>query len=282
MENSQYAVYRVDKNSPGKDLWQKSYEQVKAEKRRIGIEYYRQLFLERMEPEEKALDVWNRIRDRTEISDVLVFNRMGEVSCFYVNEGTLQRIAGFIRINPSGAVVTLNTKDYQIEGIEGRWMAADDLIINGRQFFLMEHQKFHRHAAMVILDAYGRTIAEECRNGFDQAAKRKIHEYIQSHPDSSRESRKNPFLVRMDPWRKYFENGTYERGREAGLEVNYGQIDGCVNNQKYNPGKAAAPKKKKRESVIRKLRQKQIAIAKRSGRPVPKYLEQQMELSRQK
>lgn len=282
MKNSQFAVYRVDRNTPGKDLWKKTYEQVRAEQRRIGIEYYRQLFLERMEPEEKAMDVWKRIRDRTEISDVLVFNRMGEVSCFYVDEDTLQRITGFIRINPSGAVVTLDTKDYQIEGIEGRWMTADDLIIDGRQFFLMEHQKFHRQAAMVILDAYGRKIVEGCKNGFDQKTKQKIHEYVQSHPGGGRDSKRTPFLVRMEPWRKYFENGTYERGRESGLEVNYSQIDGCVNNQKYDPGKAAAPKKKKRESVIRKLRKKQIAIAKRSGRPVPKYLEQQMELSRQK
>ena len=39
--------------------------------------------------------------------------------------------------------------------------------------------------------------------------------------------------------------------------------------------KGAYPKK--RTSVIRKLREKQIAIARRAGKPIPKFLEQQVE-----
>lgn len=69
--------------------------------------------------------------------------------------------------------------------------------------------------------------------------------------------------------------------REAGnrVEVNYDAIDGCVNHQKDHPGKALPDpekKPKKHLSVIKRLREKQIAIAKRTGRSVPKYLEQQL------
>lgn len=39
-------------------------------------------------------------------------------------------------------------------------------------------------------------------------------------------------------------------------------------------------KPKKRESVIKRLREKQIAIAVKSGKPVPRYLEQDMERRR--
>ena len=52
-----------------------------------------------------------------------------------------------------------------------------------------------------------------------------------------------------------------------------------MNHQKDHPGKALPDpekKPKKRMSVIKRLREKQIAIAKRSGKPLPKYLEQQM------
>ena len=34
---------------------------------------------------------------------------------------------------------------------------------------------------------------------------------------------------------------------------------------------------KKRRSVIKRLREKQIAIAVKSGKPIPKYLDQEME-----
>ena len=37
---------------------------------------------------------------------------------------------------------------------------------------------------------------------------------------------------------------------------------------------------KKRRSVIKRLHQKQIAIARRSGKPIPKYLDQEMERKR--
>ena len=39
-------------------------------------------------------------------------------------------------------------------------------------------------------------------------------------------------------------------------------------------------KHKKRRSVIKRLHQKQIAIARRSGKPIPKYLDQEMERKR--
>ena len=37
---------------------------------------------------------------------------------------------------------------------------------------------------------------------------------------------------------------------------------------------------KKRRSVIKRLREKQIAIAVKSGKPIPKYLNQEMERKR--
>ena len=71
----------------------------------------------------------------------------------------------------------------------------------------------------------------------------------------------------------------YERSHESGTEANYDMVDGQVNNQKKVAEQIHKPvnnRPKKRTSVIKKLHEKQIAIAKRSGKPVPKYLEQQM------
>ena len=79
-------------------------------------------------------------------------------------------------------------------------------------------------------------------------------------------------------WQKYLQNGTWERRSESGTEANYDMIDGRVNNQpKDKQASIRQPgnkKKKKRVSVIRRLHQKQIDIAKRSGKPVPMYLQE--------
>ena len=71
-------------------------------------------------------------------------------------------------MNTSGALVTIDTKNYQIDGKKGNWAAADTVIIDGKQFYLMEHQEYGNQARGVILDAYGKTIVDECKQGFDE------------------------------------------------------------------------------------------------------------------
>ena len=118
---------------------------------------------------------------------------------------------------------------------------------------------------------------EECTEGFTQEVKEKIYSFLQSHEKKRYPNKEQK--QRLEFWQKFFENGHFERSWESGMEVNYDAIDGCVNHQKDHPGKALPDpekKPKKRMSVITRLREKQIAIAKRSGKPLPKYLEQQM------
>ena len=145
----------------------------------------------------------------------------------------------------------------------------------------------------VILDAYGKMVVEECKK-FDEKTKQKIHNYIQQQaPLNSVEQLKQDGQIRLEHYQKFYQNGTYERSRESGTEANYDMVDGLVNNQKRNQEKTFDArsnkqtsrneqdnKPKKRRSVIKRLHQKQIAIARRSGKPIPKYLDQEMERKR--
>ena len=89
----------------------------------------------------------------------------------YINLDYPRRITGFLQIQTSGAIITPDTRDYEIEGYSGKWTTADDIIIDGQQFFLMEHQQFRRQAAMIVLDSYGKKVIEDCKNGFDRKIK---------------------------------------------------------------------------------------------------------------
>ena len=138
-------------------------------------------------------------------------------------------------------------------------------------------QARNNQAARIILDSYGKFVTETGSRGFDEAAKKKIREY--SHPQEQPTERMKQLQIKMELYQKYFQNGMYERSHESGTEANYDMVDGQVNNQKKAEEKIqnpAAKRSKKRTSVIKKLHEKQIAIAKRSGKPVPRYLEQQM------
>ena len=87
------------------------------------------------------------------------------------------KISGFFSLVSDGAVIAADTKDYQIEGYEGNWMVTDFLFMDGKQFYLMEHQKFHDQANKVILDSYGKLVTETGKAGFDEIAKQKIRDY---------------------------------------------------------------------------------------------------------
>ena len=289
MKDNQFAVYRVNRNSEGRELWHLSYQEAVSRKLPIRIEYYRQMDIRSLLPGETAIALWKRMKESCEVSDVLVLNQNGEVYCYYVNEDYLQLLSGFIRLNPSGTLVTLDTENYRISGKTGNWMATDDIIIDGKQFYLMEHQEYHRQVAYIILDSYGKMIMEECQNGFDEKTRQQLHEVVNGTEQAKEETKKSS--VRLEHYQKFFENGTYERCWESGTEGNYNMVDGQVNNLKKSEEerteKKSAPrakqlkkKPKKRESVIRRLREKQIAIAVKSGKSVPRYWEQEMERRR--
>ena len=61
---------------------------------------------------------------------------------YYVDENYPQYLSGFICINTSGALLTMETENYQINGKKGNWIATDTIIIDGKQFYLMEHQVY--------------------------------------------------------------------------------------------------------------------------------------------
>ena len=293
MKLNQFAVYRVNQQTEGKILWHLPYQEAIHQNVPITVKNYRLIFIHEIQENEKVADIWKRMKKQCEISDVLVLNQNGEISCYYVDENYPQYLAGFIRINTSGALITMETENYQIDGKKGNWIATDTIIIDGKQFYLMEHQVYRNQAQGVILDAYGKMVVEECKK-FDEKTKQKIHDYIQQQvPLNPVEQLKHDGKIRLEHYQKFYQNGTYERSRQSGTEANYDMVDGLVNNQKKNPEKTfdvrgnkqtsrneQDNKPKKRRSVIKRLHQKQIAIARRSGKPISKYLDQEMERKR--
>lgn len=293
MKLNQFAVYRVNQQTEGKILWHLPYQEAIHQNVPITVENYRLISIHEIQENEKVADIWKRMKKQCEVSDVLVLNQDGEISCYYVDENYPQYLAGFIRINASGALITMETENYQIDGKKGKWIATDTIIIDGKQFYLMEHQVYRNQAQGVILDAYGKMVVEECKK-FDEKIKQKIHDYIQQQvPLNPVEQLKHDGKIRLEHYQKFYQNGTYEQNRESGTEANYDTVDGLVNNQKKNPEKTfdvrsnkqtsrneQDNKPKKRRYVIKRLHQKQIAIARRSGKPIPKYLNQEMERKR--
>ena len=273
MDVNQFAVYQLKNIPENRQMRFRPYSVLQGKGIQIQCKDYEQVYLARMQPGDEPEQIRKRFERKLprsfhghsiSVSDVLVLNNAGIVTSYYVEKEGFTVIAGFIRKNSSGALVSLDTADFHIEGKEGRWLAFDSIIIDGRQFFLMEHETYGKDAAWVVLDEDGKLIVDNAYHGFSQTVLQQIKEYldpvqnvtrlqVQELP-SGNSKEKQP----LENWQKYMENGEYLRSIESGEEQNYSFIDGNKNNCKKNNGRA---------SVLKKLLQKQAEIAKRSGKP---------------
>jgi len=200
------------------------------------------------------------------VSDVIVMNQAGVISAYYVDRDRLIALAGFLRLNSSGTLVSMETTGFKIDGKPGTWLACDDTIVDGLQFFLMQNEQMKNSAACTIVNESGKMVVSDASR-FDEAAIQQIREFL--HPVIVAQQ-PPPARPPMENWQKFYENGEYLRSVESAEEQNYSFVGGSRNNLKQ-------PKQKsnERESVLKKLHDKQAAIALRSGKAAPQAMMEQ-------
>ena len=285
MDVNQFAVYQLKNIPENRPLRFRPYSMLQEMKIQIQYSSYEQVYMVRMQPGDGPEHIRRRFNEKLprtfhghsiSVSDVLVLNKDGVVISYYVEKDGFTVIAGFIRKGSSGTLVSIDTEDFHIEGKKGRWLAFDSIIVDGREFFLMENKDYGKDAAWTVVDADGKLVVDGVHNGFDQSVLQQIKKYLHP-PQAISEPEKQEILSghtlpseanmssgshtekrSLENWQKYMKNGEYLRSIEGGEEQNYSFIDGNKNNCK---------KKKGRVSVLAKLRQKQAEIARRSGKP---------------
>lgn len=281
MTINRFAVYQVKEEAAYRHLRFRSYDELLQKGYRVDVSNYHQVYLSQLAPGDTAETICRRFTGKLprtfkghtiSVSDVIVLNRTGEICAYFVDKGRLIVLAGFLWPNSSGTLVSMDTKDYQIDGKPGTWLACDDVIVDGRHFFLMQNEQMKNVAACAVVDENGKLIVDATQE-FDADTLRQIHEHLHPPQMARQEPAKKPPL---ETWQKAFENGEYLRAAEMTEEQSYSFIDGRLNNL---PSKKE--KEGKRPSVLKRLHEKQAAIAARSGKTAPQMgLEQETERNR--
>ncbi len=268
MDINQFAVYQLKNILENRQMRFRPYKVLQEKGIQVRYKDYEQVYLGRIQPEDTPEGIRKRFDKQLprtfkghsiSVSDVLVLNKGGVVTSYYVEKNGFTVLAGFIRNGSSGALVSFDTTDFHIEGKEGSWLAFDSIIIDGKEFFLMEHEKYGKEVAWAVVDEDGKLIVDDVYHGFDQTVLQQIQDYL-NPPQTIMEPVKQT-TPSLENWQKYMENGEYLRSSEIDEEQNYNMIDGRRKNM--------SPKGRKgRVSVLKRLRQKQAEIAKRSGKPI--------------
>lgn len=259
MADNQFAVYQLREIPENRKKRFRSYVELQKEHIQIRYTDYKQVYRSWMRYDETPDNIRNRLAKQLpknfsghalSIEDVLILDKNGEAAAYYLEKEGFTVLAGFIRNGSSSTLISLATTNFHIEGKEGSWLAFDNLVVEGKEFFLMEHTIYGKNAAWVVVDGTGKLIVDQVTTGFDETVKGQIVSYL--HPQEIRGKSGKPVL---ENWQKAYENGEYLRSAEITEEQNYNMIDGRMNNLPVKPRKIGT-----RISVLDRLHLKQEAL----------------------
>ena len=224
------------------------------------------------------------------------------------SEDDYQKASGGASYCGDGGIITLLTTDYPLKGRKGLWLAEDMLFVDSRPFFLLQHQDFGNDAAFAVVDEYGNQAAADSYDGFTDDVIRQIRQFQHKKKEQKTQTEARPDrhdwtydafsaipiqrteetihysnlqLGNSDPplenWQKSYQNGEYIRSAESGEEANYNMVDGLHNNRRKRK------KGKKLRSVIKRLHEKQLEVARRERKipqQEPSQVTQEQEIER--
>lgn len=111
MIRNHYAIYQLKRGAETKDLCFRRYQELKEKKIAVRAENYEQVFHTGILPGDTAETIWRRFlrqppktfRGYHSLStgDVIVINKEGAITSFYVDSKRLVEVPDFIRLNGS-------------------------------------------------------------------------------------------------------------------------------------------------------------------------------------
>ena len=268
---NQFVIYRGKETKIRSKIRESIHEKLGDQIQNIRAENYEQIYFGILQDEEKVFQLRKKLEkeiepgNKLEIGDVIVVNRAGMVTSYFVDLETLIPVPGFIQLSDPDAVIHADTVDYKIENHNGKWRSVDYLIFDGKQYFLMENQKYGKQSVAVILDQYGELIVDYCKNGFDEDAKRKIRE-ISGLKERLEKNENTGFAKRMKACYLHLENENGLHNVEVGEGKKDDRGDEGISDLMQKQGIVRG---KRKTSVLERLYNKKCEVAKKLGRPLP-------------
>ncbi|SDL82813.1 YodL-like [Sarcina sp. DSM 11001] len=199
---NQFSVYRLRRDTKEtRTRRHQSYAYLQQYGLQVRSDYYDQLYLSEFDPETTEMELRRRLGkdlpadasgDTLAVGDVLAITREGITEAFYADKQSLVPLKGFFHVASSSGLLTMDTRDYQIEGRAGNWFAAEETWIDGHHFLLMQSQKHGTNAAYAVLDSRGHIAAEDTYKGFTPETVRQIREYVKRQEEGQKATEKPP------------------------------------------------------------------------------------------
>ena len=332
MAQDQFSIYQVKAGREYRPYRFHAYTYMLQNGLAITEDHYDVVYTSLLYPGDDPDIIRNRINEKrpkryhghsVSTGDVIAINQAGVTQCYYLEQVGFIRLPGFIHPSSQSSdsdsqkatgdagsggderVITLRTTDYLLKDRKGLWLAEDMILVDGRPFFLLQHQDFGNDAAFAVVDEYGNQAAHDSYDGFTDDVIQQIRQFLQKEKGQKVQPKVRPYrdnqthstfdmyavasgngneeiiyavtpklsnsMPPLENWQKSYQNGEYIRSAESGEEANYNMVDGLHNNSRKRK------RGKKRRSVLKRLHEKQMEMARREKRVPQQNLPQVMQ-----
>lgn len=119
MDINQFAVYQLKNGPETRQMRFRSYEKLRQSGIQVRYEHYREVYFGKMQRQDTPENIRERLQKKVpknfdghslSVSDVLVLNREGEITAYYVEKEGFTVIAGFIALAHPGRCFPLKLR----------------------------------------------------------------------------------------------------------------------------------------------------------------------------
>lgn len=100
------------------------------------------------------------------VSDVIVFRKDGKDTAYFVDRFGFAEVPEFLQVQIMENIITMASDKITVNQHFGTWYPIDMQEIDGRTYFLLEHETYGSEVAKVIVDEKRVLYAQEVFNGF--------------------------------------------------------------------------------------------------------------------
>ena len=184
MANNSFDIYQLKNNETTRDFRFERMEFLKKKGISVDKENYDLIYHAPLDKKDTLDSIYERFNlyhpadfrgHSLSVSDVVVFHKDGVDTAYYVDSYGFTEVPEFLQVQIKEQMITMQTDHISVRQHFGTWYPIDSAEIDGKTYFLLEHEEYGDEAANIIVDEKGILYAQDVYDGFSPEIMDTLH-----------------------------------------------------------------------------------------------------------
>ena len=184
MANNSFDIYQLKNNETTRDFRFERMEFLKKKGISVDKENYNLIYHAPLDKKDTLDSIYERFNlyhpadfrgHSLSVSDVVVFHKDGVDTAYYVDSYGFTEVPEFLQVQIKEQLITMQTDHISVRQHFGTWYPIDSAEIDGKTYFLLEHEEYGDEAANIIVDEKGILYAQDVYDGFSPEIMDTLH-----------------------------------------------------------------------------------------------------------